>query len=211
MHLLQHGQAGDFSLTNDLIGDDRVPLFAILSHTWSEGGESKSGYNKIRELQVALNSLSRWYRNAAKYYVYLSDISTAKRESSYGFSNSVKFFSRERKLLGSKRLVMQKIYKITGIPRSALQGAPLFQFSTKLEDEAYSLLGSFDECAALIHGEGIARALQRLINEVDKREKCIQDLRLTDPRYDKKRIEDTKSGFIDDSYRWILDNANFLR
>ena len=72
-------------------------------------GKSKAGYNKIRfcaqqaaddglqyfwvdtccidksnsvELQEAINSMFRWYQNAAKCYVYLSDVSTAKRKRS---------------------------------------------------------------------------------------------------------------------------------
>ena len=38
---------------------------------------------------------------------------------------------------------------------------------------------------------------------------CLQHLRLTDPRHDKKRIEQTKGGLLQDSYRWILDNDDF--
>ena len=38
---------------------------------------------------------------------------------------------------------------------------------------------------------------------------CLQCLRLTDPRHDKKRIEQTKGGLLQDSYRWILDNDDF--
>ena len=38
---------------------------------------------------------------------------------------------------------------------------------------------------------------------------CLQYLRLTDPRHDKKRIEQTKGGLLQDSYRWILDNDDF--
>jgi hypothetical protein len=38
---------------------------------------------------------------------------------------------------------------------------------------------------------------------------CIQDLRLTDPRDDKKRIEEIKSGLLKDSYCWVLNNADF--
>jgi hypothetical protein len=34
-------------------------------------------------------------------------------------------------------------------------------------------------------------------------------LRLTDPRDDKKRIEDTKGGLLEDSYCWILQNSDF--
>jgi hypothetical protein len=45
--------------------------------------------------------------------------------------------------------------------------------------------------------------------EIDKLEKCIQDLRLTDPQDDKKRIEDIKGGLLEDSYRWILENSDF--
>ncbi|KAH8586508.1 NACHT domain-containing protein, partial [Bisporella sp. PMI_857] len=38
---------------------------------------------------------------------------------------------------------------------------------------------------------------------------CLQDLRTTDPRDDKKRIEETKGGLLDDSYRWILEHSEF--
>ena len=40
---------------------------------------------------------------------------------------------------------------------------------------------------------------------------CLRHLRLSDPRGDKKRIEQTKGGLLQDSYRWILDNDDFLR
>ncbi|KAM6508085.1 hypothetical protein FSOLCH5_013284 [Fusarium solani] len=43
----------------------------------------------------------------------------------------------------------------------------------------------------------------------DKYDKCMQDLHVTDPRKDKKRIQDTKGGLLRDSYRWILDHADF--
>lgn len=38
---------------------------------------------------------------------------------------------------------------------------------------------------------------------------CLQHLRLTDPRHDKTRIEQTKGDLLQDSYRWILDNNDF--
>jgi len=287
MRLLYRSHTAEFSLTKDLVGDDTIPPYAILSHTWEEGqevtfqdiidgvGQSKTGYDKIRfcgqqaehdglqyfwvdtccinkleygELQEALNSMFRWYQNAVKCYVYLLDVSTAKLKASNevsGFTwepsfrvsrwftrgwtlqellapSSVEFFSQERKRLGDKRLLTQQIHKITGIPKSVLQGAPLSQFSvnerlswienrqTKLEeDRAYSLLGIFDVNMPSIYGEGMARAFQRLKDEIDKLEKCIQHLRLTDPRDDKKRIEETKGGLLEDSYRWILKNSNF--
>lgn len=38
---------------------------------------------------------------------------------------------------------------------------------------------------------------------------CFKDLGVTDPSYDKKRIEKTKGGLLEESYRWILDNPDF--
>lgn len=89
-------------------------------------------------------------------------------------------------MLGEKRSLTQQIHKITGIPESALQGAPLSQFSvnerlswienrqTKLEeDRAYSLLGIFDVYMPSIYGEGMARAFQRLKDEIDQLEICL--------------------------------------
>jgi len=40
------------------------------------------------ELQDAINSMFRWYQNAAKCYVFLSDISSAKRKASSGLSKT---------------------------------------------------------------------------------------------------------------------------
>lgn len=51
----------------------------------------------------------------------------------------------------------------------------------------------------------MASALNRLKEQV----KCIRDLCLTDPRDDKKRIEEAKGGLLQDSYRWILENTDF--
>ncbi|KAF5233299.1 hypothetical protein FANTH_12615 [Fusarium anthophilum] len=39
--------------------------------------------------------------------------------------------------------------------------------------------------------------------------KCMRDLRETDPRDDKSRIEETKGGLFKDAYRWILKNDKF--
>ena len=60
MRLLLRSNTSEFSLTKDLVGDDIIPPYAILLHTWKEGeevtfkdlmdgtGKSKTGYNKIR-------------------------------------------------------------------------------------------------------------------------------------------------------------------
>ncbi|KAL7787609.1 hypothetical protein V8C43DRAFT_288578, partial [Trichoderma afarasin] len=38
---------------------------------------------------------------------------------------------------------------------------------------------------------------------------CLVDLRITDPRDDKTRIEETKGNLLKDSYCWILEHADF--
>jgi hypothetical protein len=81
---------------------------------------------------------------------------------------------------------------------------------TTLEvDRVYSLLGILDVKIPLFKDTEAATAFGRLREFIDKREKCVKDLCLTNPRYDKKRIEDTKGGLLEDSYRWILENSEF--
>ena len=195
MRLLKRIDAGEFSLTKEFIGNDIIPPYAILSHTWGEDedevtfkdmetgtGRGKAGYRKIQfcgeratkdglqyfwidtccinrsnnvELSEAINSMFRWYRNSAKCYVYLSDISTCDHDENDQLSQSifersfreckwftrgwtlqeliapasVEFFSLEGKPLGSKKILEQQIHEITGIPVKALQGSPLSQFT----------------------------------------------------------------------------------
>ncbi|KAK3942456.1 hypothetical protein QBC46DRAFT_426235 [Diplogelasinospora grovesii] len=45
----------------------------------------------------------------------------------------------------------------------------------------------------------------------EKDHQCLRDLHLTNPRDDKKRIEQTKGGLLQDSYQWILENHDFRR
>jgi hypothetical protein len=96
----------------------------------------------------------RWYRDAAKCYVYLSDVSARKRgnnnqsghiwESALRKSRwftrgwtlqellapkSVEFFSRDGKRLGDKKSLEGQIHKVTDVPITALRGAPLSDFS----------------------------------------------------------------------------------
>jgi hypothetical protein len=145
-------------------------------------GTRKAGYNKIRfcgeqarhdgfkyfwvdtccidksnstELAEAINSMFCWYRDAAKCYVYLLDVSKPALDTnrtsnqlpwelafrrSRWFTRgwtvqeliapaSVKFFSKEGELLGDKISLERHICEITGIPVNALQGNPLSDFS----------------------------------------------------------------------------------
>jgi hypothetical protein len=148
-------------------------------------GKDKLGYDKIRfcakqafqdglqyfwvdtccidksssaELQEAINSMYRWYRNAAKCYVYLTDVSRSTAGANGTFSQrqwmpafrnsrwftrgwtlqeliapaSVEFFSQEGIKLGTKRSLEETICETTGIPSEALRGCPLPDFSVSL-------------------------------------------------------------------------------
>ncbi|ORY16324.1 NACHT domain-domain-containing protein [Clohesyomyces aquaticus] len=190
----------------------------------------------------------RWYRNATRCYVYLSDVSKAPPNSedetdpprwelefrkSEWFSRGwtlqellapsmVEFFSQHWERIGDKASLKRQIHEITGIPYSALHGTRLSSFSDyerfswmerrqtkKAVDRAYALLGIFDVNMMLNYDEGIESAFRRLQEEIDKLKRCLQDLRLTDPHHDKKRIEDTKGGLLKDAYRWVLQNPEF--
>src|SRR5271163_802044 len=192
MRLLKVEEDGEFSLIEFIV--DKIPRYAILSHTWGADGEevtyedltrgtgkSKAGYQKIRfcekqaandglkyfwvdtccidksssaELTEAINSMFRWYRNAVKCYVYLSDVSTLRhfenddlprptwklafRKSRWftrGWTlqeliapKSVEFFSKEGVLLGDKTTLEQLIHEITTVPVDVLRGAPVSKF-----------------------------------------------------------------------------------
>jgi hypothetical protein len=146
-------------------------------------GNSKNGYRKIQfcaqraekdglhyfwvdsccidksssaELSEAINSMFRWYQDAAKCYVYLSDVSihacseaessrppwesafAQSRWFSRGWTlqellapRSVEFFSQDHMRIGDKASLEQRIHEITGISIQALQGSPLCQFSNE--------------------------------------------------------------------------------
>ena len=101
------------------------------------------------ELSTAINSMFRWYRDANRCYVYLSDVPDPKDpsstvESTFSVSrwfkrgwtlqeliapSLVQFFSRNGQLLGDKASREHEIHDITGIAVRALQGDPLSQFS----------------------------------------------------------------------------------
>jgi hypothetical protein len=105
------------------------------------------------ELGAAINSMFRWYENASRCYVYLSDVSKSEgvggeRAWEEAFRTSrwftrgwtlqeliaprlVDFFSAERQRLGSKLSLAAEIQEATGIPERALRGDALSNFSTR--------------------------------------------------------------------------------
>ncbi|KAF3031302.1 hypothetical protein E8E12_000029, partial [Didymella heteroderae] len=246
------------------------------------------------ELALSIRSMFHWYRNAARCYVYLSDVSdqpllvaqrhhtsrwflwiwtlsilytlsrwyssvmhryfyprhvartpvgsgVARSKQTPEFTikesrwftrgwtlqellapSTVEFFSKEGTKLGDKLSLAKEVREVTGIPCSALQGEPLSDFSvneriswnehrvTKIPtDRAYSLMGILGVSLSPFDGESPAEAMKRVTDEAEKQDKCLRDIHQTDPRNDKKRIEDTKGGLLADSYRWVLANPTF--
>ena len=158
------------------VEEDEVTFRDIIQGT----AKSKAGYSKIKfcgrqaardklryfwvdtccidksssaELQEAINSMFQWYRDAARCYVYLSDVSSndipnhqspqsiwqsfqASRWFTRGWTlqeliapASIEFFSTEGKLLGNKKSLEQLIHRATGITVQALQGDHLSNFT----------------------------------------------------------------------------------
>lgn len=107
------------------------------------------------ELSEAINSMFRWYRDAAKCYVYLPDVSRLTLDSdgqldqfywersfrrSRWFTRgwtlqeliapaSVEFFSKDGRWLGTKKSLEWEIKEVTGIPINALRGHQLSEYS----------------------------------------------------------------------------------
>jgi hypothetical protein len=101
------------------------------------------------ELAEAINSMFRWYRDAIKCYVYLSDVSRSPFDTdeshepweatfrkSRWFTRGwtlqelvapalVEFFTKEGELLGNKNSLERHICEVTGIPAKALRGGPV--------------------------------------------------------------------------------------
>lgn len=108
------------------------------------------------ELSEAINSMFKWYKHAAKCYVYLSDIHCANAsrditdmvkwkpafQRSVWFTRgwtlqelvapaAVEFFSAEGELLGDKQSLEPEICQVTKIPVGALRGEPLMTFGVE--------------------------------------------------------------------------------
>jgi tetratricopeptide (TPR) repeat protein len=106
------------------------------------------------ERSKAINSMFQWYKDAARCYVFLSDVSVSTKtepiqcsdwEASFRASAwftrgwtlqelispvLVEFFSREGHRIGDKASLDQLLHDITGIPLAAMRNCPLYEFST---------------------------------------------------------------------------------
>lgn len=147
------------------------------------------------ELTESINSMFRWYQQAAACFVYLSDL-PATGELKTNLPNcrwfrrgwtlqellapeKVQFYDKDWDLRGTKDGLIVKLESITGIPADILTGhASIRQISiadrmswaanrqtTRPEDVAYCLLGIFDVNLPMIYGEG-ENAFRRLQEEI---------------------------------------------
>lgn len=247
-----------YAILSHTWGDEEV-IFEDLA---AKKGKGKSGYAKISfcanqattdgleffwidtccikkssdaELSESINSMYRWYKRAAKCYVFLSDVSSTgdwqvafqrSRWFTRGWTlqellapASVEFFSREGVRLGDKRTLEQSISEITGIPTSALRGAassrfgPLEKFkwakdrtTTREEDMVYSLFGLFHISMPVIYGEGLAKA-QRRLEEAIKKAPTFHQVLLSNLRF--REFQDREYAIPETyrgTYQWIFDS-----
>lgn len=188
------------------------------------------------ELSEAINSMFRWYQRSEKCYVYLSDIVagpswrtelTRCRWFTRGWTlqellapRHVFFFDRNWELLCEKSECIQEISSITGISESVLnQQVPLFTVpvvqrmswassrqTTRIEDEAYSLMGIFNVNMPLLYGEE-ERAFLRLQEEIMKMAVDLTIFAWTYPKLgDSLQHQETSfSGCLADSPRSFCD------
>ncbi|AEO64635.1 uncharacterized protein THITE_2142492 [Thermothielavioides terrestris NRRL 8126] len=149
----------------------------------------------LAELTESINSMFRWYQDAAICYVYLSDLPTNAelaealpgcRWFTRGWTlqellapKTVQFYDRDWVMRGTKKSLVSNLEAITGIPEAVLiQAVHIYDVSigtrmswaagretTRLEDTAYCLLGIFDVNMPLIYGEG-SKAFRRLQEEI---------------------------------------------
>lgn len=87
------------------------------------------------------------------------------------------------------------------------------------DSEVRTLLNDISKQASDQHAQlqDISRAIRETDQNQEERQqdkrtkKCLADLRLTDPRDDMRRIEDTKGGLFRGASNWILSSDDFRR
>ncbi|KAH7016523.1 heterokaryon incompatibility protein-domain-containing protein [Microdochium trichocladiopsis] len=138
-----------------------------------------------QELQEAINSMFRWYRDARHCYVYLTDVhkiasddddrpSQVKWETAF---RSSRWFTRGWTL--QELIAPTYCHECTRIPIDALRGKPLTDFSVnerlswvetrktkRPEDLAYCMFGIFAVHMTLIYSEGKENAFIRLRRKI---------------------------------------------
>jgi len=134
----------------------------------------------LTELSEAINSMYRRYQQSQLCVAYLSDVEDGydQLNSSTWFircwtlleliaPSELQFYDRTWKYIGQKSDMCQQLSEITKIDEATLAGADPRRCSiaqrmswaagrhaTRMEDEAYSLLGLFDISMPMLYGDG---------------------------------------------------------
>jgi hypothetical protein len=171
----------------------KIAFQAGLSYAWVDTcciDKSSSA-----ELTEAINSMYRWYQRSDICYAYLSDLPPSSsletvlekcRWFKRGWTlqeliapKEIYFFDEEWNCIGSKRDLVKHLSRITRISTSVLQHEQRFSSvavaqrlswaadreTTRIEDQAYSLLGIFGVNMPLLYGEE-EKAFRRLQEEI---------------------------------------------
>lgn len=142
------------------------------------------------ELTEAINSMYQWYGAAQVCYAYLNDLDfdeilTESKWFTRGWTlqeliapEKVEFYNKWWFCLGTKRSLVWSIAAKSGVDVQVLMGGDPLEMSvarrmywasnrvtTRVEDEAYCLLGLFGVNMPLIYGEG-RKAFRRLQEEI---------------------------------------------
>ncbi|KAK5719683.1 hypothetical protein LTR17_015218 [Elasticomyces elasticus] len=145
------------------------------------------------ELSKSINSMFRWYQNAAECIAFLGDVGSDKGallEHSIWFKrgwtlqeliapHKMTFYDQHWNCLGTKEDLLEPLSSITRIPRDVLSHDRHFSSCSvaqrmswasdretrEVEDGAYSLMGLFDISLKLIYGEG-EKAFIKLQREI---------------------------------------------
>ncbi|KAL0933735.1 nwd1 protein [Colletotrichum truncatum] len=84
----------------------------------------------------------------------------------------------------------------------------ILQHLQSIEDNAKEQLKELRSIQSALHHQTKQNNEMQQSREFKK---CLADLRVTDPRDDKKRIQDIKGGLLTDSYVWVLENLSFCQ
>ncbi|KAL7911179.1 NACHT domain-containing protein [Trichoderma velutinum] len=77
--------------------------------------------------------------------------------------------------------------------------------------EVQRRLGELDAASQVLRGEiqDVWSTIKKHILSKEE-ERCLKDLRVTDPRDDKSRIEDTNGGLLQGAYEWAIKHRDFI-
>jgi hypothetical protein len=143
-------------------------------------------YKLIVDFQV--RSIIRFYRSRTRNYV----------------RGMINYDDWEQKLESIKKLDADVVAKLeTAISASSLQ--ELRTLAQEAETVRKALLVLVDIARNHLR---FAEKMDRRMSDAENRS-CLESLRATNPRHDKKRIEQEKGGLLRDSYSWVLQHDDF--